>query len=103
LFQQWADVQERVADSARADLKQFGQDPPGARAALGQHGCQDSLGVGDLLPEDAPSGPGKPWATPSLMPAPFGLGGLSEGEPLGQLLKLRAAHAGQRRVGQHLG
>ena len=28
---------------------------------------------------------------------------MPEGEPLGQLLKLRAVHAGQRRVGQHLG
>jgi hypothetical protein len=40
---------------------------------------------------------------PPLVPAPLGLGGLPEGEPLGQLLELLAAHAGQRRVGQHLG
>jgi len=103
LFQQRADVQERVADGARTDGEQVGQDTPGADSALGQDGCQDSLGVGDLLPEDASSGPGKPLATPSLVPAPFGLGGLPEGEPFGQLLEFLAAYAGQCRVGQHLG
>jgi len=35
LFQQRADVQERVADGAWADAEQLGQDAPGADAALG--------------------------------------------------------------------
>jgi hypothetical protein len=47
------------------------QNAPGADSALGQDGGQDAFGLGQLLPEDGSSGPGMPWATPSLVPAPF--------------------------------
>ena len=100
LFQQGADPCGGAADSAPAYLEQLGYDAPGAHFAQAEDDRQDALRVGDLLGENAAAGSGQPVPAPPLMIPPLGLGGLPEGEPLGQFCQFLPAHPGQRRIAQ---
>jgi hypothetical protein len=98
VFQEWAGLDEGVADGAGADFEQIGQHLPCADFALVEDGGEDSLGVGDLLLEDAAAGSGEPFTTASLIAEAFEAGGLERGESLDHLVEFFAAHPGQSRV-----
>jgi hypothetical protein len=51
-----------------------------------QDGQQDAFAVADLLGEDTTTGAGLAGAASSLAGAPFGVGGLSGREALGELV-----------------
>jgi hypothetical protein len=82
VFQAWAGLDEDVADGAGADLEQFAEDLACADFPLVEDGGEDSLGVGDLLSEDAASGPGEPFTAAPLVAEAFEAGGLERGKPL---------------------
>jgi hypothetical protein len=103
LLEERTNLEQGVADGSRAHLEQFGEYASGAGAALVENGRQDLFRVGDLLAEDATAGSGQACPAAPLMAASFNLGGLLDRQPLGQLVQLWTAHAGQGWVGQDFG
>jgi hypothetical protein len=102
LLEQGQDVVDGVADGAAADSEQVAQGLLVAELPLSQHGGQDPVSIGDLLPEDAAPGPWQSVAAALAVPAPFDGGVVGNCDPLGQGLELVAGHAGQVGVGQGL-
>ena len=100
VFQERAGLDEGVADGAGADLEQFAKSLACADFPLVEDGGEDSLGVGDLLLEDAASGSGESFAAASLVAEAFEVGGLEWGESSDHLVELFAAHPGQSGVGE---
>jgi hypothetical protein len=103
LLEQGQDVVDGVADGAAADSEQVAQGLLVAELPLSQHGGQDPVSVGDLLPEDAAPGAWQPVAAALAVPAPLDSGVVGNCDPLDQGLELVAGHAGQVGVGQGLG
>jgi hypothetical protein len=88
-----------VADGGPADTEEAGQHVHRAQAPLVEDGQQDSLGVADLLVEDAAAGSGLAEAAAPLIAEALGLGGLHRREPPGEVLQAGAAEPGQHRMG----
>jgi hypothetical protein len=97
------DLADDCADGASADLEQFGEDVLGAQFALVEHGRQDSLLVGDLLPEHAATAAGKAFPAAAAMLVPFVAGVLDTPDPFGHRNQLGARDAGQRGIGEQFG
>ena len=103
VFQEWAGLDESVADRVGADFKQFAEDLPCADFPLVEDGSEDPLGIGDLLSEGAASGFGESFTAASLIAEAFEAGGLERGESLDHLAEFFAAHRGQSRVRKRFG
>jgi hypothetical protein len=87
LFQEGPGFADGVADGGAADVaERVSEDVEGAQPPQVQDGQQDAFAVADLLGEDTTTGAGLAGAASSLAGAPFGVGGLSGREALGELV-----------------
>jgi hypothetical protein len=74
LFEERAGLADGVADRGPPDLQKVGEEVHGAPSALVEDGHKDTVGVADLLVEDAAAGAGLTRATAPLVAEALGLG-----------------------------
>ena len=92
-----------VADGAAADLEQFSEDVLGAHPAPIEHRREDSLGIGDLLAEDAAAGAGQAFPAAAAVAVAFGARRQDVHDAFGHRGEVGTRHPGQGGVGEQVG
>jgi hypothetical protein len=100
IFEDFAGLLHEAADAGVSDLQQVGQHGHGAELPLVDEGEQQARGVVEQGPAAQLPGRSPGSAAALFGVALLGAGGLGRGEEGGQLLQVRAGHAGQPGVGQ---
>jgi hypothetical protein len=97
------DVDKDVADGARADLEQVGQDLPGAGLSLVEDRGENSLRVGESLLENTAAGAGQRMSATAVVAAMSDLGVVWQPELFQQGGQLWTGHSGQPGICQQAG